>query len=130
MKMKTMARNNLQWIVAALVLGLAGTAAAANRFTVEAKDLIIGQAGQTITIDCDNDFAVYGFSMGIKFEQAKIKVNSVALAGVWATPAVDNDVWNDLKFNNTTGEILVGVVYDFSPKLDASDNVIPPGVNH
>jgi IPT/TIG domain len=106
------------------------SASAANRFLVEQKDLVIGQTGQKLTVLCDNDFPAYGFSMAVKFETTKINITALALAGAWAAPATNNDVWMDLKYDNATGDILCGAVYDFSPKLDGTDNTIPVGTNH
>ncbi len=112
-----------------LVLGLAciwtSPAFAANRFFVENKELILGATGETFNLLCDADIPVYGFVIAVKLEPAKLKVTKLELVGDAATAE-----WLDLKFDNTTGEILIGVVPDLSPEMDlAMDNEIPAGTN-
>ncbi|MGH2626314.1 MAG: hypothetical protein ACRDHY_06635, partial [Anaerolineales bacterium] len=117
-------------VLSLVVLGSV-PAPAANRFFVENKELVAGQNGQTIELRCDNDFAVYGFSMSVKYEPAKLRVTKVEMVGAWSAPAANDDVWSDLKFDNATGDLILGVVYDFSPSgVPASDNTIPVGTNH
>jgi hypothetical protein len=131
MKRRRTSRCAPWFLVLAQALSGAGGLQAANRFFVDNKDLLVQQSGQTITLQCDNDIPIYGVSMALKFETSKINITGLALAGAWSAPAANNDVWSDLKFNNTTGDLIIGVVYDFSPTGDPSkDNVIPIGTAH
>ena len=117
--------------VLALVIGGAVPAVGANRFFAENKQLLVGQTGVKFNISCDNDVPIYGVSVAVKFETAKITVTKVELTGAWSTPASNNDVTSYLNFDNTTGEIISGIVYDFSPTgVPANDNVIPAGTGH
>src|SRR6266540_1771707 len=107
----------------ALVIGAASPAGAVNRFLAENKQLQLGQTGVKFNILCDNDVPIYGVSVAVKFETSKINVTKVELTGAWATPASNNDVTGYLNFDNATGEIICGVVYDFSPSgVPANDN--------
>ena len=124
MKAMTSASRSSGRIAAVLILcGVSRLAHAANSYTIEQKDLVIGQLGQTVAILCENDFPLYGLSVAIKYENAKIKVTGLALAG----DATDAE-WTDLEFDNVTGEIVIGAVLDFSPSgVTANDNVFPVG---
>ncbi len=113
------------FLVLSFACMFAAPAFAANRFFVENKELILGATGETLHLLCDADIPVYGFVMAVKYEPAKLKVTKLELVG----EAADSE-WLDLKFNNTTGEILIGVVPDLSPENDlAKDNEIPVGTN-
>jgi hypothetical protein len=117
--------------VLALVIGGTVPAEAANRFLAENKQLVVGQTGVKFNLLCDNDVPIYGVSVAVKFETSKITVTKVELAGAWSAPPTNNDVTSYLNFDNVTGEIICGVVYDFSPTgVPANDNVIPNGTAH
>jgi hypothetical protein len=128
----TMVRNvRLELALLALVVGWTLPAGAANRFFVENKQLLVSQNGVNFNILCDNDVPVYGVSVAVKYETTKINITKVELAGAWSAPPANNDVWSDLKFDNATGDLICGAVYDFSPTgVPANDNVIPVGTNH
>jgi hypothetical protein len=126
--------NGLGWIVLLTALFLGAQVTAASSFSVESKNLVIEKTGQTISVLCDNDFKVYGFSLGLLFEPAKLRVTGIALAGdaagaPWNNMEVLNTV-EGLARINSTGEIMAGAVLDLDPHGDDTDHVIPIGTGH
>jgi hypothetical protein len=114
--------NLRRLLVLACLLSIAPPAGAANRFWVEDKNLQIGPTGQTLTLGCDNDIPAYGFSLTFVYQPAKIRVTGISLTG-----SAIGAGWSDLKYDNATGVVIVGVVMDITNPLTT---FIPAGTNH
>jgi hypothetical protein len=99
-------------LVFASLLGFASPAGAVNRFFVENKELRVGATDQTLTLCCDNDVDAYGLSLTFVYEPAKIRVKAIALAEEAAGAG-----WSDLKYDNATGVVIVGIVMDITNPL-------------
>ncbi len=84
---------------------------AANRFFISNASLPLGSTGNTVTIQADIDQAIYGFSIHLTFDAAKIRVTGVQ-AG--AAVAALSPEYNDGTVTNSPGRVVWGVVFDTS----------------
>lgn len=127
-------RTVLVWAqVWAAMLAFGGApAAAANIFSVDVAELIVGRNDQVITLKCDNDAPLYAFQMAVEFEETHLQVTNAELAGAWGNPLANNDVFKQIDWDNTRGTLIVGVVYDFSPHGTPQnpDNFVPTGAGN
>jgi hypothetical protein len=98
---------------AAIVVGLcaSSSASAANRFFINNASIPIGSTGNTISILADLDQPVYGFSVHLTFDAAKVRVTGVQAGSAVSALAPE---YNDGTFTNSPGRVVWGVVFDLS----------------
>jgi len=113
------------FVPCAVLLFVAAGAArlpAADRIYIVDQSLRVGETGAIIPVRADTDEARYGFSLSIKYDQARLRVTGVEVAGTVASSAE----WSFGKILEDKGAISWGVAMDLSSPLT---NVIPAGKN-
>jgi len=130
-----MRSGKMKWcLVGALVLAM--PVYGASEFYIEETELALEDTNHSLTVACNNDFVVYGFSIALAFENDKIQITQLAL-GSDASAAE----WDSIEFSNlndpasldainASGELMVGVVMDWVPDGVDPDITIPAGDGH
>ncbi|MBI4605675.1 MAG: IPT/TIG domain-containing protein [Planctomycetes bacterium] len=117
-----MVRKAVSTVGLVLLLAVAGRArgtdCGACRYYVQGGPFLAGASGQRVTLLCDNDITVYGFSFGIHHDETKLRVTAVTNAG---TAAAGADYF-DGSIDAARGLIGFGCILDtsgdFANKLD------------
>ncbi len=125
MRLRLLVTKAFQWIrgTGALLLlvysGARGQEECGNcRYYLEGGPFLAGATGQRVTLRCDNDVTLYGFSFGINYDEAMLRVTSVSKLG---TAAANADYY-DGTMDPANGLVGFGCIFDtggsFAKRLD------------
>jgi len=106
----------------AVVLSISTQLPAANKLQIEAQTVNVGQTGVSIPIKLDNDQNLYGFSLSLSTDAAKLKITGVDLTGTTAAMAG----WSFGQVLLSGARVSWGVVLDVTEPFDTA-KVIPVG---
>ncbi len=95
-------------------------AVAEGEFYIEDRTLLAGSQDQEILVKANSDMRLFGFSVGLLFDAEILQVKEVTWEGALAA---EPDFFHGM-FDNSTGAIGFGCVFDYGPDFD---NVILPG---
>lgn len=113
-------------LLCAAILGLlvfSADLSAANRLSIGAQTLAVGQTGAKLPVTLDSDEDLYGFSLSIQTDLASLKLISVSLTGTAAATAD----WSFGKQLSNGAGISWGVVMSLDPFV--ATKVIPAGTS-
>lgn len=106
-----------------LAVCASSSAWAANRFFIKNASMPLGSTGNTVSVLADLDQPIYGFSIHLTFDAAKIMVTGVqsgaAITGL-------SPEYNDGTVTNSPGRVVQGVVFDLSDPITKN---LPVGTN-
>ena len=121
----SIARSIARVVPCLLLMAAAAPLAAANRLYVLDQTVKVGDTGIAVPVRLDNDEVRHGYSLSIRYDETKLKVTGVEVAGT----ASDGAEWTNGRILTTSpGAISWAVVLDISDPIDIN-KVIPVGTN-